>query len=189
MVYISRGEIASVEKMTVLFRGEEYSLSPKEWEYWKNGLNKFVVVAKSLFSNNYAMLQSLGEKGLVSLSCQEVADTNLEKYNLLAKSILVFKPRKVVGMINHSELFVVEWLMGASFSLMTEEIVFLVENVINPTPELLGDKNKQNLVAKIYPDGKIEDNILVKRMSGAKRRDFAVSIILSLMKKGYVVLN
>jgi len=189
MVYISRGEISSEEKQTVFFRGEEFVLSFNAWKLWRAGLNDFVVVAKSLFSNNYELLYELEEKGLVSLSKNESSDLNFEKYMVLAKSILVFKPKKVVGMINHNELFVVDWLMGASFPLMTEEVVYLVEHNILPSPELVGSKNKQKLVAKIYPDGKVEDNILVKRMSGAKRRDFAVSLVLSLMKKGYIILN
>ncbi len=189
MIYISRGEVASEERQTVLFRGEEYALSLKAWEAWIAGLNNFVIVAKSLFSNNYALLYELEEKGLVSLSKNESSDANFEKYMVLAKSILVFKPKKVVGMINRSELFVVDWLMGASFPLMTEEIVYLVEHEVLPSPELIGDKNKQVLINRLYPDGKVEDNILVRRMSRVGRRDFAVSLILNLMKKGYIVLN
>ncbi len=189
MIYISRGEIASEKEMTVLFRNEEYCLSPAAWKCWINGTEGFKVVAKSLFSDNYSILYQLEEKGLIALSAGDTSDLNLEKYLALSRSILLYKPKKVLGFINQSELFVARWIREAPFSLMAEEIVFILEHNIEPTPNLLGSANKQEFAAKVYPDGKIENNALVRRMASAKNRDIAVSIILSLMKKGYIVLN
>ena len=189
MLYISRGEISSEDSFKVLFRGEDIFLTCEEWELWKKGLNNFVIGANSRFTSTYDLLYSLAEKGLVCISEGSSGDLCYDRYMLLTKTMLVYKPQRLVIFPKGTEKFIFSWMKAASISLTTEELVFLVENNIPPSKELSGEKNKAALISKLYPDGKIEDNILIKRMSHAKNRDLVVATVLSMLNKGFLVLN
>ena len=67
-------------------------------------------------------------------------------------------------------------------------MIFLFENRVRPTKDLLGQENSQALVARIYPEQKIDDQLLEAQMYRAKQRDAVVDAVLGLLKKKRVVL-
>lgn len=68
------------------------------------------------------------------------------------------------------------------------ELVYLIENGIKPTQDLLHTDNRQKLIERIYTVDTIADNLLENQMETAKCRDAVVQSLMRLLKKKLVLV-
>ena len=110
------------------------------------------------------------------------------RYSLLSRCMIVpAKPSKR-NALRRDEKILLDWMLGAGFRLSLAELVYLFDNRIRPTKDLLGKENMQALVDRIYSDQKIENHALEAKMADAAQRDAVVDAVLGLLKKKRVVL-
>lgn len=129
-------------------------------------------------------------EGMLRLGLMEY--TSMEdpaaRYTLLSRCMIVpAKPSKR-NALRRDEKILLDWMLGAGFRLSLAELVYLFDNRVRPTKDLLGKENMQALVDRIYPDQKIEDHVLEAKMADAAQRDAVVDAVLGLLKKKRVVL-
>ena len=73
--------------------------------------------------------------------------------------------------------------------LTVAELIFLCENEIAPTKELLGEDGRQELVSRIYLNGEIDECTLETKTASAECRNWVISALLSLARKKYVYIG
>ena len=83
---------------------------------------------------------------------------------------------------------ILQWLKNAGVRLTVAELVYLIENGIKPTQDLLHTDNRQRLIERIYTVDTIADNLLETQMETAKCRDAVVQGLLRLLKKKLVLV-
>lgn len=81
-----------------------------------------------------------------------------------------------------------QWLKNAGVRLTVAELVYLVENGIKPTQDLLHTDNRQRLIERIYTVDTIADNLLENQMETVKCRDAVVQSLMRLLKKKLVLV-
>jgi hypothetical protein len=81
------------------------------------------------------------------------------------------------------------WLRDAAIRLTVAELIYLCENEIIPSKDLLGEDGRQELVSRIYLNNEINECTLETKMKSAESRNWVVSDLLSLARKKYVYIG
>lgn len=182
MIYLSKGIVqkGSTEQLLfVLYGGQKFELTGNAAAAWLNGRFKF---AEAL-GRNEAPAAYLQKLGLVET---EADNDGLSRYRIASRCI--FCPADTTGssVLRAMDKEILQWLKNAGVRLTVAELVYLIENGINPTQDLLYTDNRQRLIERIYTVGTIADNLLENQMETAKCRDAVVQSLMRLLKKKLV---
>lgn len=185
MVYLAKGAVckkSSGRELRILHGRQEFTLTGRQAKVWYNGR----------FSLGYSkteceekMIRQLAEMGLAEY---EPDETPLDIYRVLTRCIFCtsgFDGIRFPLLGTERELMC--WIKKAGLRLSTAELIFLAENHIRPTADMLYKRNRQALTERIYTSGTIADSILECRMEQASCRDHIVNLLLGLVKKKYLI--
>lgn len=185
-MYISKGMVArpSTEELLFVTRcGVEFRLTDVEADLWLDGRFSF---AYEKTEEQKKHLQHLARMNLVEYR-EETSE--LTQYQILTQCVLCqTKPKMRFSRLNTKEKELLEWICHAGLHLSVAELVYLNEEGIRPSSELLYSYNRQKLTETIYFQNNIQDNILEVQMEKAATRDETVKNILSLLKKKRILL-
>ena len=185
MYYISKGipeKGGITAHLRIVTGGQIFTLFGLDETLWLRA--RFEVVATETAEEEEAVRKML-RLGLMEYTSMEDPAV---RYPLLSRCMIVpAKPSKR-NALRRDEKILLDWMLGAGFRLSLAELVYLFDNRIRPTKDLLGKENMQALVDRIYPDQKIEDHVLEAKMADAAQRDAVVDAVLGLLKKKRVVL-
>ena len=178
MIYLSKGIVqkGSTEQLLfVLYGGQKFELTGNAATAWLNGRFSF---AEALGRNEppVAYLQKLG------LVETETDNDELSRYRIASRCTT----ESVVLRAMDKEIL--QWLKNAGVRLTVAELVYLIENGIKPTQDLLHTDNRQRLIERIYTVDTIADNLLETQMEAAECRDAVVQSLLRLLKKKLVLV-
>lgn len=184
MIYLSKGIVqkGSTEQILfVLYGGQKFELTGNVAVAWLNGRFNF---AEAVGHDEIAVLQLL-KMGLVEI---EMENDELSRYRIASRCI--FCPADTTGpsMLRSIDKEILQWLKNAGVRLTVAELVYLIENRINPTQDLLYTDNRQRLIERIYTVDTIADNLLENQMETAKCRDAVVESLMRLLKKKLVLV-
>ena len=182
MIYLSKGIVqkGSTEQLLfVLYGGQKFELTGNAAAAWLNGRFNF---AEALGRNEtpVAYLQKLG------LVETEADNDELSRYRIASRCI--FCPATKTSVLRAMDKEILQWLKNAGVRLTVAELVYLIENGIKPTQDLLYTDNRQILIERIYTVDTIADNLLETRMEAAECRDAVVQSLLRLLKKKLVLV-
>ena len=185
MIYLSKGLALrhSGEILTVSHLGGEYELTGARAEVWERGRRGSI---DAMNTNQFTAVCELAEQGLIETS----ADAGHDSYYRLLTNCVICPVKNWDLTISWSplECTVWKWLTKAGLRLTIAELVFLIEQRINPSPNLLGDSNRQALTESIYTRETIFDGILESRMEQSPARDKTVNAVLSLLRRKKLIL-
>ena len=120
---------------------------------------------------------------------EEVEPGPVGEYRALTHCIIVPTQYRGISLpLTSDEKYMLQWISGAGLRLTMAELVYLEEHKLEPTPEWLGEENRQKLTERIYTQDTIFDNILETQMEAAACRDHAVKMVLSLLRKKRILL-
>ena len=120
---------------------------------------------------------------------EEVEPGPVGEYRALTRCIIVPTQYRGISLpLTSDEKYMLQWISGAGLRLTMAELVYLEEHKLEPTPEWLGEENRQKLTERIYTQDTIFDNILETQMEAAACRDHAVKMALSLLSKKRILL-
>ena len=185
MLYISKGRLVKRRRKKVLVSlfGGRQVLNELETRLWLNGLNGFV---EPLDDVEEKIARSLIKNGL-AIGCE--MDTGREHYFTLTKCILcTYKKKSCTLFYSKREKEVLLWLRYKGMRLSIEELIFLFEKKIAPTPERLKKGNEEEIRRLLYPSPIIIGNPLRNIMAVALCRDDVIGAVLSLIKKREIFL-
>lgn len=184
MIYLSKGIVqkGSTEQLLfVLYGGQKFELSGNAAAAWLNGRFNF---AEALGCNEppVAYLQKLG------LVETEADNDELSRYRITSRCIFCPAGTTKASVLRSMDKEILQWLKNAGVRLTVAELVYLIENGIKPTQDLLYTDNRQRLIEQIYTVDTIADNLLETRMEAAECRDAVVQSLLRLLKKKLVLV-
>lgn len=185
MLYISKGKLIKRRRKQVLVSrfGGRQVLNELQSRLWLNGLTGFVEPMD--YQEEQAVLYLIKE-GL-AISCE--LDTGREKYFTLTRCILcAYKKKGGTLFYSKKEKEVLLWLRYQGIRLNIEELIFLFEKKIAPTPERLKKGNEDAIRRLLYPSPIIIGNPLRNIMAVALCRDEVIGAVLSLIKKREIFL-
>lgn len=185
MLYISKGKLVKRRRKQVLVSrfGGGQVLNELQSRLWLNGLTGFV---EPMDSEEKQAVLFLIKEGL-AIACE--MDTGREQYLALTKCILcVYKKKGRTWFYKKREKEVLLWLRYQGMRLSIEELIFLFEKKIAPTPERLKKGNEEAIRRLLYPSPIIIGNPLRNVMAVALCRDEIISTVLSLLKKREIFL-
>ncbi len=181
MIYLSKGVLCKsngLENLHITRGNETINITDMDAQVWLNGRFGFSDTESVEQENSVLHLASLG------LMEYEQEDTPVNRYRILTRGVCcIAKSKGIPQFICKAERNVMRWIRYAGIRLSTAELVYLVENNITPTDDLLYEYNRQALVEKIYTTDTIFDNLLENIMEKAKCRDNVVSTIMKLIHK------
>ena len=154
------------------------------------GKNAYVwLLARSGFTS-----QGMEERRIFSELCKEgvLVQTDIPNsygmYFLLSGHVLGVRRRKGLRFpLFGIEKEIVRWYQNGKRSLRLEEVVFLIENKVNPL-DYEHDEFGVALSERINPSRVQVDNRLKYEMLGAKRRDDVVDAVIRLIVKNRMYL-
>lgn len=165
----------------VPYGGQKFELTGNAAAAWLNGRFNF---AEALGRNETPViyLQRLG------LAETEADNDELSRYRIASRCI--FCPADTTGpsVLRAMDKEILQWLKNAGVRLTVAELVYLIENGIKPTQDLLYTDNRQRLIERIYAVDTIADNFLENQMETAKCRDAVVQSLMRLLKKKLVLV-
>lgn len=184
MIYLSKGivqEGSTEQLLFVLYGGQRYELAGRYAAAWLNGRFNF---AEAIGCNEapVAYLQKLG------LAETEPDDHNLSRYRIASRCIFCPTDAQCPAILDRQDKMILQWLKNAGIRLSVAELVYLVENDVRPTQDLLYTDNRQHLIERIYTADTIADDLLEHQMETAKCRDAVVRSLLWLLKKKLVLV-
>ena len=184
MIYLSKGIVqkGSTEQLLfVLYGGQKVELTGNTAAAWLNGRFNFA----EAFGRNEAPVTYLQKLGRVET---ETDKYELSRYRIASRCI--FCPSDTTGpsVLRAMDKEILQWLKNAGVRLTVAELVYLIENGINPTQDLLYTDNRQRLIERIYTVDTIADNLLENQMETAKCRDAVVQSLMRLLKKKLVLV-
>ena len=186
MLHISKGAIlrpCDIDEIIVSRCGCDYTLHNPQAKLWLNGRYK---ISEATFENQKQPLCLLEKIGLIE-SSEDIGD--IAKYRMLTNCVIckaaISAPRLL---LNSKERWVYKWTAGAGGKLTISELIFLVENGIDPKPFLLGADNWQALVNTIYTADTISDGILDVMMERSPAMPKTVAAVLGLLQKKRILL-
>lgn len=185
MVYLSKGTVcnkSSERELHISHGRQEFTLTGQQAEVWRNG--RFALGYPKTECEENITIQ-LAEMGL---SEYEPEETPICIYRVLTRCIFCASGSGGVRFpLFGAERELMRWIKNAGLRLSTAELIFLAENRIRPTADMLYEKNRHSLTERIYTSGTIYDRILECRMEHAACRDRIVNLLLGLVKKKYLV--
>lgn len=124
---------------------------------------------------------------------KELYRSNVLEYISYMRNIRGYSPKSVNNHLSALRCLnkykeILQWLKNAGVRLTVAELVYLIENGIKPTQDLLYTDNRQILIERIYTVDTIADNLLETRMEAAECRDAVVQSLLRLLKKKLVLV-
>ena len=172
MIYLSKGIVqkGSTEQLLfVLYGGQKFELTGNAATAWLNGRFSF---AEALGRNEppVAYLQKLS------------------RYRIASRCIFCPADTTKASVLRAMDKEILQWLKNAGVRLTVAELVYLIENGIKPTQDLLYTDNRQKLIERIYTVDTIADNLLENQMETAKCRDAVVQSLMRLLKKKLVLV-
>ena len=183
MIYISKGVVcknSTEQRLLIAHGGKEYVLTKMEATIWINGQFGFAE------STEEWALHHLNRMGLVEYEYESSA---VSKYRILSRCICCAAAgAKSQLRLTACEKTMMIWLTKAGLHLSVAELVFLMDQSIDPKGDLLYKENRQALVETIYMKESIYDNALENLMEHAVRRDEIVEALQRLIKLKRVVL-
>lgn len=91
-------------------------------------------------------------------------------------------------MVAGRDATIIYWLKYAGIRLTVAELVYLFENKVKPTQDLLYTDNRQRLIERIYTKDTIADNLLEIQMESAGCRDDIIKGLMRLLKKKQILV-
>lgn len=186
MIYLSKGVVQenSTEQLLHISRsGQSFQLTGIEAALWLNGRFEFAV-AKG--TERERALEHLNRMGLAE---REQENTVISQYRILTRCICcptVFSKREIH--LSDVEKTILYWLRNAGIRLSVAELIYLIENHIEPNCKLIREENRQTLIELIYTHNTIVDNVLENMMENAKCRDEVISVLQKLLKKKKILI-
>ena len=185
MKYISTGIVqknSTEEILNISHCSGLFQLTGLQAALWLNGRTGFV---ETDHAADCKELKHLAAMGLVILA----EETQTGEFFALTHAVLICtEKRKSILSLTKDEKLVLTWLREAGLHLSVAELVYLIDHKIGPDGCLLGEENRQALVQRIYTEDTIFDNLLEFQMAHASCRDQTVRTLMSLLKKGYLIL-
>jgi hypothetical protein len=184
MQYISKGAIipgSDIRKVCVNYRGAAHTLSEEESLLWLDGQ----FVPQSLTECPRAL------KRLIDLGVVEATDEDgeLGLFRLLIGCIIVpLKPTRAQKRLDGYERQSWIWIKNAGLRPTIAELICLSEKGTEPSPDMLGGENRQNLVEAIYSADTIADTVLESLMEKVSARDTVVNAVFGLLRKKWIML-
>ena len=186
MIYLSKGVLCKsngLENLHITRGNETVNITDIDAKMWLDGRFEFCHTHSAEEENSVLHLASLG------LMEYEQEDTPVNRYRILTRGVCcIAKSKGIPQFICRAERNVMRWIQYAGIRLSTAELVYLVENKVAPTDELLYESNRQTLVERIYTTDTIYDNILENQMERAACRDEVVTIIMNLICKRKILV-
>lgn len=111
-----------------------------------------------------------------------------QRYRITSRCIFCPADTTKISVLRAMDKEILQWLKNAGVRLTVAELVYLIENGIKPTQDLLYTDNRQRLIERIYTVDTIADNLLETQMEAAECRDAVVQSLLRLLKKKLVLV-
>lgn len=184
MMYLSKGMISKPgtgHAFCVSSRGKSYALGPMAEGLWKRGRAAPAPASKE----EERLVRKMAEAGL-AVTTEEAG--SLASFRLLSGCVLSPAGGKRALPLLGRERRIWTWLTQAGLRLTSSELIRLEEQDILPSPELLGEANRQDLTEQIYSSTTIFDGILETEMERSPARDTTVSSILRLVRARRLLL-
>lgn len=184
MIYLSKGIVQkgfTEQLLFVLYGGQKFELSENAAAAWLNGRFNF---AEALGRNEPPVIY-LQKLGLVET---EADNDELSRYRIASRCIFCPADTTKASVLRSMDKEILQWLKNAGVRLTVAELVYLTENGIKPTQDLLYTDNRQRLIEQIYTVDTIADNLLETQMETAKCRDAVVQSLMRLLKKKLVLV-
>lgn len=186
MLYLSKGVLcknSTKDKIRVTRGNTVVTLTGIEAEVWLDGrFNMMHTTDKE----KYRAVCHLSTLGLLEY---ENTDDEAAKYSILTRCICCpAKVSQIKKPLSKREYNVMTWLNNAGIRLSTAELMYLIENKIQPTKKLFYKENAQALIETIYTKDIIFDNILENLMGQAKCRNEVICSLLKLLSKKRIVM-
>lgn len=184
MIYLSKGIVqkGSTEQLLfVLYGSQKFELTGNAAAAWLNGRFNF---AEAL-GRNETSVTYLQKLGLVET---ETDNDELSRYRIASRCIFCPADTAKTSVLMAMDKEILQWLKNAGVRLTVAELVYLIENGIKPTQDLLYTDNRQKLIERIYTVDTIADNLLENQMETAKCRDAVVQSLMRLLKKKLVLV-
>ena len=186
MIYLSKGAACKdpvTKRPSVCYAGKVFPLNPAEKRIWDNGRYSFIEPKEQ---EDIDAVLRLEELGIAEVEQENTADS---RYHLLTRCF--FCPAKKVG--NHHRMSSDEnrlytWLRYAGLRLTVAELIYLADHRVEPTEDLLHEKNRQALVERIYTVDTIADRILENQMESARCRDQITENLMGLLRKRFAIV-
>lgn len=185
-MYISKGVIVKKlphRQLLIYHYREQHRLNEKQTVLWQNGTKDFCQT--DTLEDERSVIE-LAKLGLAEIT---YVVSLREKYILLKKCLIcVLQKRRSYRRLTHREKQIMLWLTGAGFRLGIAELIFLIENKIEPTEELFGWENAGKL--RLLMNGSL---ITIGDTLGAKAfvaycRDEVIACVFSLVRKKKICL-
>ena len=178
MIYLSKGIVqkGSTEQLLfVLYGGQKFELTGNAATAWLNG--------------RFSFAEALGRnEPPVAYVETETDNDELSRYRIASRCIFCPADTTESVVLRAMDKEILQWLKNAGVRLTVAELVYLIENGIKPTQDLLHTDNRQRLIERIYTVDTIADNLLETQMETAKCRDAVVQGLLRLLKKKLVLV-
>lgn len=183
-MFLSKGMlIKKHSKSSVIIQnyGGRYALKGKEARIWLRARDKFLIPRQE----ELGLILKLLESGLM---LQADKPNEYGKYYVLANNCIYVNPRKKrLFSLRGIEKDVMLWLQGGARRLRIEELVYLIDNHINPL-DYINDKYGVVLSERIYRSRIQVTNTLRREMAYAKSRENVVNSVLRLFGKNRLYL-
>lgn len=186
MIYLSKGAACKdpvTKRPSVCYAGKVFPLSQAEKRIWDNGRFSFIEVNEQ---DDIDTIARLNELGIVETEQENTAES---RYRLLTRCF--FCPVKKDAnqhRMSADENKLYTWLRYAGLRLTVAELIYLADRRIEPTEDLLHEKNRQALVERIYTIDTIADRILEGQMESARCRDKVTENLMGLLRKKYAIV-
>lgn len=185
MKFISIGAVSSGSTEHILkiaHGGYTFQLDGVLARLWLNGRSQFCTAEDPIDIKGLTQLLKMG----LAVQAEEC---DAGEYRALTRCTIVPAECKFPFLfLSGTEKRVLTWLRGAGLVLSMAELTYLVEKDVDSEDKLLGSRNAQALVERIYNKETIYDNILENQMEHAKSRDKVTRAILTLLKKKRILL-
>ena len=184
MMYLSKGlPVAEKDGMArVSHCGKIFALGPEMAGLWEAAR----LTPKPVPHQKTRFVERLEQSGLAVTTREEGL---LGLYRLFSRSIVcpvTERDGQPSKRGDNSRIWC--WIRFAGMRLSASELVRLVEQGIEPTPELLGEDGRQELTEKIYSADTIQDGVLEDEMEHSPARDGLVAELLRLLQAGSLFL-
>ena len=187
MNYLSKGAVlktSTTQNLCVTLCGIDYMLTGIGAKLWLEGRFQCSIVADA---RELRHLGKLEEMGLVEVTEKNGADAY---YELLTRCIICPAKKKQINYpLASAEAKVWKWISQAGLRLTIGELVKLFESGTEPTSELLGADNTQDLTMLLYRDDLNFDTTLEIKMEDSPQRDEVVNTVMKLLRKKRIILT
>jgi len=185
MIYLSKGILlpcSTKNKTIIIHCGKYFELTDAAAKLWLEGQYQI----NRLQTGQEKALQTLLGNGLA-----ETADEADEKavYRILTNCVVCSKPRRdLLSGLSGTEKILMTWISSAGIKLTVAELVYLTEQKIVPTVDLLGETGIRQLIWTLYANQPAIDCILETLMETSPACDETINGILSLLRKKKLVI-